>query len=138
MLKKLTLTIVLFLSILCLGGCNMEEEKDEVKEEKIIIDNLSEYIKFNGSIATTLGGMKEPIQIYVHNGYFFDEANEKLIDSFFIDEIKIIKNYNCIPFILYCKNIDDNYFSCDNKNINFSKIYVFSEYNSIGFSVSIF
>lgn len=34
MLKKLTLTIVLFLSILCLGGCNMEEEKNEVKVEE--------------------------------------------------------------------------------------------------------
>lgn len=31
MLKKLTLTIVLFLSILCLGGCNMEEQKEEEK-----------------------------------------------------------------------------------------------------------
>ena len=33
MLKKLTLTIVLFLSILCLGGCNMEEENRLMIEE---------------------------------------------------------------------------------------------------------
>lgn len=41
MLKKLTLTIVLFLSILCLGGCNMEEQKDEVKEDKLVKINVT-------------------------------------------------------------------------------------------------
>lgn len=44
MLKKLTLTIVLILSILCLGGCNMEEQKEEVKEE-VYTNNFSLYVE---------------------------------------------------------------------------------------------
>lgn len=52
MLKKLTLTIVLFLSILCLGGCNMEEENrlmiEEVKEDKLIKINVTINNDLNG------------------------------------------------------------------------------------------
>ena len=45
MLKKLTLTIVLILSILCLGGCNMEEENRLMIEEDDFYENFTIFVE---------------------------------------------------------------------------------------------
>lgn len=68
MLKKLTLTIVLFLSILCLGGCNMEEQnrlmiEEDVKEDKLIKINVTINNDLNGDFLILSTNEEEDIII---------------------------------------------------------------------------
>lgn len=70
MLKKLTLTIVLFLSILCLGGCNMEEEKDE-EEEKVEVEEYNNDIMLylTNHLNTEIELTYKNCAIYSNGGY---------------------------------------------------------------------
>lgn len=90
MLKKLTLTIVLILSILCLGGCNMEEENRLMIEEDDFYENFTIFVENSMPVP-----LDEDIEITIDDGSKFImitggitgntsyEGNKAIIDKHF-------------------------------------------------------